>query len=49
MIDWTWLTVLVSSPPQSSYEAIRKNGCSHCGRETLDNGCMVKIDRVTGC
>ncbi|KAK8127229.1 hypothetical protein PG984_008337 [Apiospora sp. TS-2023a] len=40
---------VLGSQLQSSYEAIRNHGCSHCGRETLDNGCLVKIDRVTGC
>ncbi|KAM0820587.1 hypothetical protein AB5N19_06406 [Seiridium cardinale] len=34
-----------------AYNAIRNTGhCSHCGRYRRDSdGCMIKIDRVTGC
>ncbi|KAK6834179.1 hypothetical protein PG987_008873 [Apiospora arundinis] len=34
---------------KASYNAIRANGCKHCGRDTQSNGCVIKIDRVTGC
>lgn len=40
---------VLGSQMQASYKAIRNYGCSHCGWEELDNGCKVKIDRVTGC
>ncbi|OQE42366.1 hypothetical protein PENCOP_c004G07994 [Penicillium coprophilum] len=33
-----------------AYNDSRKRGhCSHCGRKQIANGCMIKIDRVTGC
>ncbi|KAI0169594.1 hypothetical protein GGR52DRAFT_573656 [Hypoxylon sp. FL1284] len=33
-----------------AYHAIRSHGCSHCGRYKRDSdGCLIKIDRVTGC
>ncbi|PTU17406.1 hypothetical protein P175DRAFT_0445847 [Aspergillus ochraceoroseus IBT 24754] len=33
-----------------AYNDIRNRGhCSHCGRKHIADGCMIKIDRVTGC
>ncbi|KAI9367585.1 hypothetical protein BJX61DRAFT_537945 [Aspergillus egyptiacus] len=33
-----------------AYNDIREIGhCTHCGRKEIAAGCMIKIDRVTGC
>ncbi|KNG90772.1 hypothetical protein ANOM_000906 [Aspergillus nomiae NRRL 13137] len=34
----------------NAYNDIRSKGhCTHCGRKQMARGCMIKIDRVTGC
>lgn len=35
---------------KDAYNDIRDKGhCSHCGRKEIVDGCMIKVDPVTGC